>query len=188
MPRPRKTAEEQERRGNPGKRGPLAIAPLAVMPALEVMPPDDMSEDAKTVWMMLAPDLIAMKILRRTDALTFAVFCESFAEYAKARRQLAREGYTYEAETIAGGKMRRVNPRFIILDRARRIILQYAAQFGLTPVDRFRVIQNLAGRGPEPIDPRGGSSSGQSTDDAERDLLEIEGETVPDEGPVGALG
>lgn len=199
MPRRRKPAEEQAARGNPGRRklavvpaapppveAPVAHPPAVYVPTLEVPPPDYLTEDARRVWLMLAPDLITMKILRRSDAALFGIFCETFAEYAHALRRLQAEGYDYESES-QHGKLKRVHPLVLVLDRARRTLFQYGAAFGLTPSDRYRVLQHIAagGSGPLPPDPR----TQPKNDDGEGGLLEraILDPDLSDAGPVGAL-
>ncbi len=180
----RRTAEENARLGNPAKRARLA-APPVVVPPMEIMPPATMSDDAKRVWIKLAPDLINLKILRATDASTFSIFCESFALYAKTLVQLLHEGTIQNVATVSGDKMRRINPRYIVFERERKIVLQYAEKFGLTPLDRIRVIQHLAGGALPPADPRAPSPQAAS-DDVEQDLLDISA-ALSDAGPVGAL-
>jgi P27 family predicted phage terminase small subunit len=92
--------------------------------------------------------LLNLKILRASDAPAFMVLCESFGRYANARDELEKRGYTYDAETVTGGTMRRIDPLYAVLDRERRMILNFAERFGMTPVDRQRVLSAVAGGGP----------------------------------------
>lgn len=179
MARQRKPAETQARKRNPGHRQ-LVIAPTAQLPTLEVPPPDYLTELAKQVWAMIAPNLIAMKILRRSDSALFGVFCETFAEYAMAKQELDREGYTYDTSSNHGD-MKRVHPLYLVLSRARRDLFTLGASFGLTPTDRYRVLQNIAagGAGPLTPDPRAKSDDDDGQDDLlERAVLDVE----PDSG------
>lgn len=189
MGRPRKTAEEQELRGNPGKR-PLAVAPAQIIPALDVMPPVKVSPDAMTVWMMLAPALIDMKILRQTDALTFSIFCESFARYARALVQLRKEGDVQWVKTVSGDKMRRVNPRARILKDERDVVLKYAEKFGLTPVDRAKVMHYFAAGILPPANPVQPGAHGADEDSPlfePEDGADRQPGSLQNAGPVGAL-
>ena len=185
MPKKR-TAEANERAGNPGKRKKHVVAPVAVLPLLDVMPQTELSDDARAVWALLAPDLIALKILRKTDALVFSVFCEAFARYARALIALQREGDIQTVKTVSGDKMRRVNPRTRILKDERDVVLKYAEKFGLTPVDRMRVITHLAGAGATPPDAQ--PRFPPEPDDDDGDQLDLEdAAAIPDKGPLGYL-
>lgn len=181
MARRRKPAEEHALKGNPGKRAP-AIVSTEKMPVLEFEPPSKMSKAARDVWTVIVPELSALKVLRRSDALTLSVLCEAFAEYALARLTLAKEGYTYEAMTVSGDRMVRLHPMYKILDRSRAVILQYSAEFGMTPISRFRIVQGLLGSTPPPPDDPRAHLSDSDGDD----LLDL-GPAVQDAGPVGYL-
>lgn len=185
MPRRKRSAEESAALGNPGRRK-LPVAPTSVLPPLDVMPPVDITEDAAKIWALLAPDLIGMNILRRTDALTFSIFCESFARYARALLSLQREGDVQVVKTVSGDKMRRVNPRLAVLREERSVVLRYAEKFGLTPVDRIRVITHLAGgaaRTPDAPLPM----PDRDIDVVDADQLDLDDAALPDQGPIGAL-
>jgi P27 family predicted phage terminase small subunit len=189
----RRTAEENEARGNPGRRR-KPIAPTEILPPAGTAPeiiapaqypaPLELSRDAKRIWERYAPDLARLKLLRRTDELTFGQFCEIVADAFKAKKTLDAEGYTYESES-AHGRLKRIHPAYIILDRSRRLVLQFAEQFGMTPAARAALMAKLANA------PNAGEAFGdprnETNADGRPDLFGDDGSAVPDSGPLGFL-
>lgn len=177
--RKRKPAETQARKRNPGHRA-LVIAPTSQLPSLEIQPPDYLSDLAKQVWALIAPNLIQLRILRHSDAALFGVFCETFAEYAESKRTLDAEGYAYDTKSLHG-EMKRIHPLVLVMARARRDLFTYGAAFGLTPTDRYRVLQNIAsgGAGPLTPDPRATQFDGDQDDLLEHAVIDGESTTRP---------
>lgn len=118
-------------------------------------PPKWLKKDALRIWHDLAPTLRLAKLLTAADQLTFARYCRNFADWLAARKQLDRDGMTYEAESYAGGaaaegdeakapqrvtKLRRLDPLFIVADRLERMLLAAEDRFGLNPAERQRIM------------------------------------------------
>jgi len=178
MAPPKKSAEENELRGNPGKR-PNPVAPVDVLPPSPMPAPHYLSARAKQFWDEYAPDLIAVRFVRTTDAPLFALVCETVAEAFESKEILERDGYTYETHT-PHGSMIRLHPRYAVLDRARRVLVPLFDRFGMSPAARLSILSKLAatpGRDPA-------NAPGPVIDDT-ADLFADD--PLSDAGPFGAL-
>jgi len=189
-PRARRPAEEQEARGNPGKRA-APVAGTEVAPVASVLPPAYLSAGGRAVWDELAPSLIALKLLRQSDSAGFAILCDTIAEAREAKTYLEAEGYTYETQSEHSPRMIRINPRYLILDRARRFLAQYGGQFGLTPAARLTILTQLANN-PNAAGALAGAAASQgsgngATDDATASLFDDTGDVISLKGPIGLL-
>lgn len=186
-PRPRKSAEEQDARGNPGHRATPLVA-VEVLPPAAFTPPSYMTPASRDVWNELAPGLIAMKLLRQTDSALFAMLCDSIAEAREAKAVLDEHGYTYETQSEHSPRMVRVHPAYLVLDRARRIVLQYGGHFGLTPAARLTIMTQLANNPNAGAGiPAQGGASGTDSEAATAGLFDESGASVPIKGPLGLL-
>ena len=126
--------------------------------AVEAAPVDDVAEgkgrapawlkgDGLVMWERIAPKLRAARLLQSTDELAFARYCKNFALWRKLREQLDRRGYTYDATTTTGGKLRRADPNFLIADRLERQLLAVEDRFGMNPSERQRIFAARAAAG-----------------------------------------
>lgn len=103
-----------------------------------VQPPSWLKKDGLKVWDRLAPTLRAAKLLTEVDAQTFGRYCRNFARWLKMQTAIDREGEAYESES-QWGKLKRVNPSFLIADRLERQLLAAEDRFGLNPAERQRI-------------------------------------------------
>src|SRR5712691_3741511 len=137
--------------GNPGKRrrkpdrAPLPPRGLLKPP----QPPKRMTREGAIEWKRLAPDLIALGLLRRLDMPAFEARCELYATWLRCRATIAKEGVTYEHNGL-----NRVRPEVRLAQDCLRQIRQYDSDFGLTPAARARVA-HVTGDGQQPRLPLG---------------------------------
>ena len=139
------SAEVKNAKGNPSRR-PTGLVSTDVLPELKATAPRQLSAAGKAIWRDVAGQLGKIKLLRETDRWSLTRYCETLAEYWKVTRQLRKMKPTYEAKSIAGGKMIRLNPLVMYQDRlARRLDVQ-EERFGLTPRSRQEIMYRLAQR------------------------------------------
>lgn len=169
MARPKGDPIEQRDQGYPGKRKKktdktiveaerfakmLADAPVDGDDYLA--PPrfidDKRLAPAITVWKEYAPRLDKLNLLARTDRHMFALFCIYVAEFVMANDDILKKGYSMMVPTVArgaGGKpgmMPRENPSVSRRDNAANMMIDLSMRFGLTPLDRAKLIRDSAMR------------------------------------------
>lgn len=163
-------AEVKEAKGNPGRR-PTGAVSTADVPELSGGAPAHLTTEGKKIWRDLAPQLRQTKLIRQTDRLALARYCDTLADYWKVTRELRTKKHVYEAERVDGGKMLRVNPLFMVQDRLARRLDTMEDRFGLTPRARQELFYRLAQAPAAPPLPGLGD----------------EGEEGRPDGPVGML-
>lgn len=122
--------------GNPGKRA-VRRAPAAGRQRLRAPgPPEWLPEDGQQEWRRVAPLLLAMRVLRDTDLTALAVYCEAYARYREARRDLDTNMGMY---TDTGTGSIKAHPATTILNQALAQMRAFMVEFGMTPSARVRV-------------------------------------------------
>jgi P27 family predicted phage terminase small subunit len=181
-PKPQSTAEREQK--EPIRSAHRARPALPEVPAGTVQPPQWLKKDGLKIWQRLAPPLQRAKLLSQADAETFARYCRNFARWLKMQKEIDKEGEAYESES-QWGKLKRVNPAFLIADRIERQLLATEDRFGLNPAERQRIFAARAAAQPgelfsagpqQPADKRSDDPAAQPTAPAE-----------PEQGPVGFL-
>lgn len=109
-------------------------------------PPAWLKKEGLKVWERLAPTLRAAKLLTDADTETFGRYCRNFARWLKMQTAIDKEGEAYESES-QWGKLKRVNPAFLISDRLERQLLAAEDRFGLNPAERQRIFAARAQTG-----------------------------------------
>ncbi len=140
-------------------REPQATESEVLEPVGGAKTPKFLTGAALEIWQEQAPVLRAQNMLKALDEPAFARYCRNFADWIKLRGELDVEGFTYEADTTNGGKLRRGDPRFMIADRIERQLSEGEDRFGLNPTSRQRLIMSRLGQqGQLPLDKPGGDS------------------------------
>ena len=98
--------------GNPGRR-PLSAVEAQAVPALP-SPPPHLSDDAKVEWGRVSEELYKIGLLSGIDRASLAAYCQAYGRWATAERAIAEMG--------------------------KRDLVRYAAEFGMTPSARSRII------------------------------------------------
>ena len=121
-------------RGNPGRR-PLPKG--EPQPAAGRVPyaPRWLSEAAAAEWKRIAPRLHAAGLLTEVDGMALGLLCETFVQYQDARRIVERDGMLAISEKGASYQ----HPALGIANGARRELLTWAREFGMTPSARSRI-------------------------------------------------
>jgi P27 family predicted phage terminase small subunit len=80
-------------------------------------------------------ELVRAGVISRVDRAVLALYCQAWARWVEAERQLAKNGAV--AETPNGLAVQSVYMQ--IANRAMEQVRRYAAELGLTPAARTRV-------------------------------------------------
>jgi P27 family predicted phage terminase small subunit len=120
-------------RGNPGKRKIERACPEPE--PLFAPPPDWLPEAAAERWRQLMPELARWGLFTRLDADALAIYCNACALYREQMAEAAKAGAV--VSTPSGYPMQ--NPHLAVANKAARVIREFAAEFGLTPVARVRL-------------------------------------------------
>lgn len=140
----------KELEGNPGKR-PLnenEPKPMKKAPAC----PKWLEPEAKKEWRRLAKQMESIGILTEVDMAAFASYCQAYARWKEAEEFISQHGSIVKTPS---GYWQQV-PQVSIAQTYNKIMTKLAAEFGLTPSSRSRII---AGEGE------------RSTEDAMEELL-----------------
>lgn len=193
-PKPEPAAVKLQK-GNPGNRPVGEDSIIAPQSALAAISPPDWLEPRtvkgkrKTgggleIWNRLAPRLVTLKLLTPADVETFARYCRNFARWLNMNELIDKGGEVYESES-QWGKLRRVNPAYLVADRLERQLLAAENNFGLNPAERQRIFAARAqSADPAARDLFGGEDGKrQSTDTAAKPAEPA----AASEHPVGAL-
>ena len=97
--------------------------------------PEELSDDAKREWDRLAPELYRLGLLTRLDRAVFATYCQAWATWIHAQRNIRKEGYT--GDLIAGKFV--ANAHVALASRALGEMKSALIEMGLTPASRSRI-------------------------------------------------
>lgn len=130
--------EGTDRKGRSGRALDRSKEP--VVPEGELVAPYELSDQVQAVWDRTVRDLKAMDLASSPDAQVLAAYCEAVVLHHRAAKDLATADLV-----VMGAETQVVNKLILIIDRASRLILAFAREFGLTPSARMRV--EVAGDG-----------------------------------------
>ena len=138
--RPPKPTRLKLLQGNPGKR---------VLPKAEPKPalgtptrPAWLAPEAKREWARVVPELNRLGLLARIDRALITAYCQCWAMYVDATKDIEENGTTFETEKGYQGP----RPSVAIAAKMIEKLNQLSAKFGLTPSDRAKMAM------PEPKD------------------------------------
>jgi P27 family predicted phage terminase small subunit len=140
-------------KGNPSRRpvvpDPAASATSASKPGAvqRIAPPSFLEGDALKVWHLTAPVLQGLKLLTDADVNEFGRYCEQFARWIRAARQVKEEGETYTVESNHG-KYIRDHPAVRRMNQLEIILLRIEDRFGMNPAERQRIFAARAAGAP----------------------------------------
>ena len=116
-----------------------------------------MTPEAKAEWRRVVPELTRLDLLKAEDRAVLTHYCETWATYVVALRQVRADGITVTnrsrrkdgTETTWSTR----NPAVAVMERAGQQLLRAAREFGLTPSAESE-LAGEAGRGAQtPIAP-----------------------------------
>ena len=92
--------------------------------------------EAKEEWYRLAELMNQMGVLTEVDMAAFAAYCQSYARWKEAQEHITSGGSTFETEK----GYQQQTPWIGIANTNQKLMLQAAAEFGLTPSSRSRIV------------------------------------------------
>ena len=125
--------------GNPGKRELNMYEPI---PKKGAMPkcPDWLEDEAKEEWKRLAKNLYELGLLTDLDVQAFASYCQAYARWREAEEFISQHGAIVKTKS---GYWQQV-PQVAIAHQNQKMMMQAAAEFGLTPSSRSRIVADQA--------------------------------------------
>jgi P27 family predicted phage terminase small subunit len=114
-------------------------------PKVEVKIPEaprQLSAGAKREWARITNDLVDLGVVALTDRSVLASYCEAYAEWERLSADLNRRRKDPEWDdvvvaAVSGGV--RMHPLIAAVSTARREMLRYLIELGLTPAARSRI-------------------------------------------------
>ena len=158
--------ELQAARGNPGKRPVRKVTPRTVAQRIVLQRPKWVSERlARQVWDQLQG---ALHFLRESDAQVFGRYCVYLADWVTANKEIkASGGAVYITSSQHVENMMRINPWFVVRGRLEDDLVKLEEKLGLTPLDRQKIIRDLAAAAQLPASDLFGGDGGEADDEPE---------------------
>lgn len=140
-------------RDSEGKAVPLPPAFKRLAPK----PPTWLSREAKAEWKRVVPGLVRLDLVKPEDRATLAAYCEVWARWVDATRDIHRNGLTVRNESTRKDGTTSVwftkNPSVAVAEQAETRLRQYANEFGLTPAGERNVSKRDDDRGSDEVNP-----------------------------------
>lgn len=180
--RPPKPDHIKAKAGNPGKRKPKVVQPVAAPtdpepPVDEFAPPADLTDAERIVWLAELPRLRKAGLLKLSDLSAFRIYVEAMVRKGRAKSVVDAQGLTYQTET---GYVRE-RPEVKILERAERVIKDFMKELALTTKSRVQTAATMASRQYSlPLDPSPAAPSSAAAPSTGK-------APPPNGGPIGAL-
>jgi P27 family predicted phage terminase small subunit len=117
--------------------GSAAAARREGEPQPEIVEPECpawLTERAREEWRRIAPELVKLKCLTRSDQAALALYCQAIADVEELREVLGKEGWTLT--TPQGVKK---HPAASAYNEACTRVRAFSLEFGLTPSARTRI-------------------------------------------------
>ena len=90
-------------------------------------PPSHLNKDARDLWKSLAPELIKMGLVTKSDQPNFEMFCTQYQEYREAYAAIKKHGTIYKD---SNGNLRK-NPAVNVLDTCTKNIRSLGMVLGI---------------------------------------------------------
>lgn len=146
-----------------GKRGPLpknkALKVLSGKAPItkeslevlneEIIPPQapaHLNERELEIWNMTIKLLMPLRILKEVDSAVIGAYCSSYAKWEAAEKEIQSSDSILEGLCVLNeeGRPRSINPLVILSRDAHRDMVFYAAQIGMTPASRMKMVSSVA--------------------------------------------
>lgn len=179
--------ELQAARGNPGKRPVKKLAPRAMAERIQLERPKWLSDRlARQVWTQLQASL---HFLRQSDVQVFGRYCVYLSDWVTANKQIKESGgAVYVTSSPHVENMLRINPWFTVRSRLEDDLVKLEEKLGLTPLDRQRIIRDLAAAAQMPAGDLFGGRGGDEADGEDSLDVPVPAEPVDEISTIGGLG
>lgn len=119
--------------GNPGRRPLNTSEPQPEIGA--PTQPEWLLPEGKREWARIVPELVRLGLLAKIDRASLAAYCQCWAMYVAAIKDIEANGTTFKTDTGYEGPRPSVGVAVKMLEK----LSTFAAKFGLTPSDRSRI-------------------------------------------------
>ncbi|AMQ71830.1 MULTISPECIES: phage terminase small subunit P27 family [Bacillus amyloliquefaciens group] len=106
---------------------------------LQENPPYWLSTMAKNEWRRIYPHIIKMPI-SELDSTLLAIYCNSYAQYRMALKDIMTDGQTIIEINSKGFEVKKKNPSVDIMNSMSKEIRGIAGQLGLSLDSRLRIV------------------------------------------------
>lgn len=124
-------------RGNGTDSGGRKVKQGPAFKRLPPEPPEWLTAEARAEWERVVPGLTRLDILKEEDRAVLAAYCETWARFVEATRDVQQRGLTIENHSTrkdgTESTWTTTNPAVGIASTAGKELRAFAAQFGLTP-------------------------------------------------------
>lgn len=113
-----------------------------IMPKAELSkkPVDWLTKEEKKVWNKWYPILQKNGMLKETDDVAFGLLCKTFQRVKELSESFSStDDFITEHISDVGAVVKKIDPKFTVLERAEQSLLKLLTEFGLTPVARNKV-------------------------------------------------
>ena len=128
--------------------GGRVVAPAPDFRRIAPNPPTWLSREAKAEWKRVVPGLTRLDLLKSEDRAALTVYCETWARWVTATRDIQRNGFTVENTSTRkdGTESTWVtkNPAVAVAETAASQLRSFAQEFGLTPSAESKVTRRPA--------------------------------------------
>lgn len=101
--------------------------------------PDWLCEVGRTEWKRMEQDLLELGLLTNLDINQLAIYCDAYAKYIKATKEIEESGLVIEYTNKAGATNIIPNPNVSIATKYADLIKKYCTEFGLSPSSRAKM-------------------------------------------------
>ncbi|MEV5360588.1 phage terminase small subunit P27 family [Micrococcus luteus] len=122
-------------------------------------PPEWLSDLAREQWALCAPALDDLDLLKPEDQAVFTAFCEAWATYVLAIREVRAGSLTLVTDKGYEYK----NPALSIAESASKDLLRFAREFGLTPASEQNLGKPMGDEGDGGQDPYAGTGEAETS-------------------------
>ena len=127
--------------GNPGNR-PIPPTVKPPIPSRPQSPPAHLTTEAKSEWKRLAPVIHKIGLLTAMDRAVFAAYCQAYGDWVVGQKMLnelrAKGGAGAMLSKTSNGNIIQ-NPLVGVVNQARRDMVRFGEQLGLSPSARTQV-------------------------------------------------
>jgi P27 family predicted phage terminase small subunit len=119
--------------------------------------PSHLSPEARREWRRILPLLEERNVLSRADSTALGIYCETFARWVAAKKQISVEGITKTTQVLdrngAIATSTKIHPALKIAENCERSLRACLREFGLTPQSREKVKPTRKTEEEEPLPP-----------------------------------
>jgi P27 family predicted phage terminase small subunit len=128
-------------------KAPVTIKNMELVDGVYGVPeqPDHFTSREKRAWDAAVRVLEPLKILRPTDGYVLGALCTACVRWKDAEKEIQRASSLKAGLclTTAKGKITGISPLVNISRQAQQDMVYYAAQLGMTPASRIKMVSSL---------------------------------------------